>query len=231
MLDNILLVIGAYLFGSLPVLYWIGRWRGVDLRKEYDMHLSLWRKVGYREGLTGILLDIFRGPIFPLIAWGLDMSKLTIGLAGLAVVAGQMWPLFHGFRHGGKGNTVGVGASFAMAPLAMGWATISIATGALLRALPKLRRSAKKEADRFKFSGVSNSMPLGMFGGFGSLPLIAWLLDEDMAMVWCLVGLFGMLMFRRLTADLGKDMKAGLKTRLTLVLVNRFFLDRNYYRE
>lgn len=231
MADNILLVTGAYLFGSLPVLYWIGLWRGVDLRKEYDMHLSLWRKVGYKEGLSGILFDIFRGPVFPLIAWGLDMSKLTIGLSGLAVVAGQMWPLFHGFRYGGKGNTVGVGAAFAMVPLPMAWATISIALGAFMRALPKLRRSAKKDADRFKFSGVSNSMPLGMFGGFGILPLTAWLLDEEMPMVWCLVGLFAMLMIRRLTADLRKDMKEGFKTGLGSVLLNRFFLDRNYYRE
>ena len=104
MIAEVALILGAYLLGSLPVLYWIGRMRGFDLRKEYDMHLSLWRKVGYKEGLAGILWDLFKGSIPPLIAWGLDMSPLVVGISGLAVVAGQMWPVFLAFQNGEKGN-------------------------------------------------------------------------------------------------------------------------------
>ena len=58
MLYNILYILGSYLLGSLPVLYWIGRIRGYDLRLEYDMHLALWRKVGFREGFPGIIWDV-----------------------------------------------------------------------------------------------------------------------------------------------------------------------------
>ena len=45
MLTNVLWVIGAYLYGSVPVVYLIGRLRGVDLSHEEDMHISLWREV------------------------------------------------------------------------------------------------------------------------------------------------------------------------------------------
>ncbi len=42
-------VIGAYLLGSLPVLYWIGRARGFDLSRDEDLHQVLWREVGYAD--------------------------------------------------------------------------------------------------------------------------------------------------------------------------------------
>ena len=229
MIAEVALILGAYLLGSLPVLYWIGRMRGFDLRKEYDMHLSLWRKVGYKEGLAGILWDLFKGSIPPLIAWGLDMSPLVVGISGLAVVAGQMWPVFLAFQNGEKGNSTGIGASFAIAPITMCFAVIPIATAAFIRALPALLEKTTKDTDRFKFSGVSDSMPLGMLIGFGILPMIAWMRGEDTAIVWVFVVLFGMIVFRRLTADITEEMKCGLKTNLASVLLNRFLFDRSYY--
>ena len=39
MLGNILWIIGAYLYGAVPVVYLIGRLRGVDLSQEEDMHI------------------------------------------------------------------------------------------------------------------------------------------------------------------------------------------------
>ena len=56
-------IIGAYLYGALPVVYLIGRLRGVDLSKEEDMHISLWRNVGRIEGLMGVTWDVAKGGI------------------------------------------------------------------------------------------------------------------------------------------------------------------------
>ena len=229
MLTEILFVIGAYLFGSVPVLFWIGKLNGFDLRQDSDMHLSLWRKVGYKEGLAGILWDLFKGPVPPVTAWLLDFDILIIALSGLAVVAGQMWPIFLCFQNGEKGNTTGIGASFGIAPLAMGIAAIPIAIGALLRAMPALRKNSQKDTDSFKFSGVSNSMPLGMLTGFTLLPIVAWYLDQDPVIVWAFVGLYAMIIFRRLTADLTEELREGLKANLASVLKNRFLYDRSYY--
>lgn len=229
MLDDLLLWVGAYLLGSVPVLYWIGKWRGVDLRKEYDAHLSLWRRVGPKEGLAGIVWDISKGAIPPMIGRLMGMDGLAVGLSGLAVVAGQMWPVFLGFRSGEKGNTTGVGASFAMATNAMWMAAIPIAIGAGMRGLKGMLRRTRGDREGLKFAGVSNSMPLGMLAGFASLPFWAWVWGYDSAIVWVCVGLFGLIVFRRLTADLAEEMEAGLKAGLASVLWNRFLYDRSYY--
>ncbi len=231
MLVDICLIAGAYLFGSLPVLYLMGRRKGFDLRQEYDMHLSLWGKVGPLEGVAGVLWDISKGAVPPLIARGLDLGSVTIGLSGLAVVLGQMYPLFFGFKHGEKGNTTGVGTSFGIAPIAMSFAAIPIATGAFMRVLPKLRKSSKDAGEGLQFAGVSDSMPLGMLTGFAVLPMAAWLLDKDSAIVWTFVALFILIVFRRLTAGLNAELKTGLKTDIASVLWNRFLYDRSYYKE
>jgi len=120
-LVDVVFVAGAYLFGSLPVLYWIGLMKGFDLRQEDDMHQALWRKVGFIEGSAGVLWDIFKGPIPPLVAqFLLELDILIVGLSGLAVVAGQMWPVFLRFDSGEKGNTTGLGVTLAISPPTLG---------------------------------------------------------------------------------------------------------------
>ena len=230
MLADILLIIGAYLFGALPVLFWIGKARGVDIRQEYDAHSALWKKAGHMEGVTAVLWDILKGPVPPLIAWSLDMSSATIGLSGLAVVSGQMWPVFLGFKHGEKGNTTGIGTSFGIAPAAMGIAAIPIAAGALTRTIKGKGKPVDGDEDNdSRLSGVSDSMPLGMLAGFTVLPIAAWLLHIDMAIVCALAALLALIIFRRLTADLLPEIRGGLKTSLASVLWNRFLYDRSYY--
>ncbi len=230
MATDIALIIGAYLFGSLPVLFWIGKANGIDIRREYDAHSALWKKVGYKAGLAGILWDIAKGPVFPLIAWGLDTSSATIGLCGLAVIAGQMWPIFFVFKHGEMGNTTGIGASFGIAPVAMSFAAIPILTGALTRAFKGKGKPVEGEGlDDSRLSGVSDSMPLGMLGGFTILPLLAWLCNKDDATVWIFMGLLALIIFRRLTANILQEIRGGLKTSLASVLLNRFLYDRSYY--
>ncbi len=230
MIVDAALIFGAYLFGSLPVLFWIGKARNIDIRQEYDAHSALWKKAGRREGLAAILWDIFKGPVFPLIAWGMDLSSLTIGLCGLGVVSGQMWPVFLGFKHGEKGNTTGVGASFAIAPVAMSFAAIPIAAGAFTRAIKGKGKPVERlEENDSRLSGVSDSMPLGMLAGFAFLPISAWLCHKDMAIVITFAVLFFLIAFRRLTADLIPEIKSGLKSSLASVLWNRFLYDRSYY--
>ena len=230
MIADITLIVGAYLFGALPVLYWIGRAGGVNILLEGDAHSTLWKKVGYKAGLAGVLWDIFKGPVFPLIALSLDMSSVTIGLSGLAVMAGQMWPVFFGFKHGEMGNTTGIGASFGIAPIAMCFAAIPIAIGALTRVIKgKGKPIAGEDKDQSRLSGTSDSMPLGMLTGFTVLPFAAWLCHTDLAIVLTFVALIFLIVIRRMTANLLPEIRAGLKTSLVSVLWNRFLYDRSYY--
>ena len=61
MWDELVLLLGSYLLGAFPLLYLLGRFRGVDLRQEEDMHIGLWRKVGRVEGALGIGGDFAKG--------------------------------------------------------------------------------------------------------------------------------------------------------------------------
>ena len=67
MWDDVLLIIGAYILSAIPVVYLLGRLRGFDLSKEEDMHISLWRKVGRREGFIGIMWDVVKGGVAVVI--------------------------------------------------------------------------------------------------------------------------------------------------------------------
>ena len=88
---SILLVIGSYFLGGIPLQYLLGRLKGVDLRNEYDMHIGLFRKVGPALGLIGVIGDIAKGIVPVLIANLMGWDALVAGLAGLAVLIGQMW--------------------------------------------------------------------------------------------------------------------------------------------
>ena len=224
-------ILGAYLLGSLPVLYIIGRLKGFDLRGE-DMHLGLWRKVGYVEGATGIIWDIGKGALLPLVAllW-LDLGVTVASLSALAVLIGMMWPVFLRFE-GEKGNSTGTGAAGGLllgvhAPLALGLFLIPIGAGGLTRAALSLRKPDASLGERFRFSGQSVVMPLGMITGFALLPILSWLLhSQDMILTWVFLGMFVLIVIKRLTAGLSEDLKSDGDKKS--ILLNRLLYDRSY---
>ncbi len=223
-------ILGAYLVGSLPVLYIIGRLKGFDLRGE-DMHLELWRKVGYVEGATGIIWDIGKGALLPLVAllW-LDLGVTVASLSALAVLVGMMWPVFLRFE-GEKGNSTGIGAAGGLllgvpAYLALLF-FIPIATGGFTRAALSLRKRDAALGERFKFSGQSLVMPLGMIIGFALLPILSWLFyPEHLILTWVFLAMFVLIAIKRLTAGLREDLKSAGDRKS--ILLNRLLYDRSY---
>ena len=102
-----LLVIGvAYLLGSIPFAYLIGRWlKGIDLREAGDGRLGAtfaYRRVGFVGGLIVALMDVGKGVAVVLIAKMLGLPLAVVIIAGLAVVVGHNWSIFLQFK-GGKG--------------------------------------------------------------------------------------------------------------------------------
>ncbi len=112
----VLLLFGAYLFGSIPTSYWMARLvRDIDIRKYGSGNVGISnfsRHVGKRWAIAVILFDVaIKGPV-PLV---LASSKvLDLGLtaevgAGLAVIAGHNWSIFIRFSGGrGMGTVLGV---------------------------------------------------------------------------------------------------------------------------
>lgn len=104
---NIIIILCAYLLGSIPSGLWIGKlFYNTDIREHGSGNLggtNTFRVLGKKAGIIVTLMDILKGTAATLLPLLPIFSETTIHpliLGGLAVV-GHMFPLFAGFR-GGK---------------------------------------------------------------------------------------------------------------------------------
>ena len=117
--------VGAYLIGSLPSGFIVGRINGVDLRKIGSGNIGatnalrvLGKKWGYlvfaadilKGALSVALADIFSRQIAP------DHVTMAKILAAIFVVLGHNFPVWLGFK-GGKGIATSAGIMVAMFPI------------------------------------------------------------------------------------------------------------------
>ncbi|MFC1905313.1 glycerol-3-phosphate acyltransferase [Chloroflexota bacterium] len=235
LITDIALVIGGYLIGAFPYMLLLSRAKGFHISVEEDFHLTVWRNVGRLEGFSGVLVDILKGVIVILIGWLLGFSLNVIALAGVAVVIGQMWPVFQKFN-GEKGNTTGAGMGITLtsfigggAVIAFGCCLVCFAIGFLIRTVPRFIVKGQTLNEKLKLGGpVSNSLPVGMLAGFAVIPLVSWLLNQPVELIWASAAVCILIIIRRLTANLDKDLKAP-RTSTARIMFNRFLFDRSYY--
>lgn len=120
---------GAYLAGSIPFGFLIGKWRGVDIRRAGSGNIgatNVTRVVGKFWGRLCFLCDFLKG-LLPVLAahlltarltWGnAEIPGLLLALTALAATLGHVFPVYLKF-HGGKGVSTGAGAAFALNPAA-----------------------------------------------------------------------------------------------------------------
>ncbi len=216
------LVIGAYLLGSVPQLSALARLRHTSLSGDY--HMSLWYRAGKFIAITGILVEFIKGAIPVLLGRFFDINLTAVAVAGLAVVCGQMWPVFHKFS-GEKGNTTGVGMAAALDWRPFIAAAVCFAIGAGIRLFGRVFRRRRSDKNIPVIGGpFSRSLPLGMIAGFLVLPIASWVMGEPAEISWAFSVLFVLIAVRRLTAGLRSDRKAGAG--LKQIFVDRLFLDR-----
>jgi acyl phosphate:glycerol-3-phosphate acyltransferase len=117
-----LIVVAAYLIGSLPMGVVVARLTGArDPRTVGSGRTggtNALRAMGFRRALTVGLLDIAKGAVPVLIAMALGAAPLIRALAGVAAVLGAWKSVFLGF-HGGRGVASGIGAMLVIQPLAV----------------------------------------------------------------------------------------------------------------
>lgn len=214
-----LLIPGAYLLGALPQVYLLGRLAGRDLRPEGDLHQALWR-ASRTLGVAGVLGDMAKGSIPVLAARLLGAEMWLMGAAGVAVVVGQMWPVFLPTT-GGKGNSIGLPMALALSPGPFLVAAVPIVVSVAIRMLSRLSTRQSPMA-----GPPSYSLPLGMLTGFTLLPLAAYAMGEAGAAVLAFLALWLLILLRRLTAGLRADLRvAPHKGR---VILNRLLYDRSF---
>ena len=115
------LLIG-YLLGSIPSGFLAGRWlKNIDLRtigSGSTGATNVLRNVGKGPALVVFLVDVAKGAAAVLLASALTQNNPLNDwiqvLAGLAALAGHIWPLWLGFK-GGKAVATGLGMFLGLA--------------------------------------------------------------------------------------------------------------------
>src|SRR5918993_5923142 len=126
-MKEILLIVIAYLIGSVPTAVWISKlFFGIDIR-EYGSGNSgatnTFRILGSRWGVFVMIMDVLKGvaatslyillPYYMTSEW--DRTNFMVGL-GLAAVLGHIFPIWADLR-GGKGVATLFGMILAIQPL------------------------------------------------------------------------------------------------------------------
>ena len=116
----------GYLLGSIPSGFLAGRWcKGIDLRtigSGSTGATNVLRNVGKGPALVVFLVDVGKGAAAVLLARaltdgmeGMDLMRNWLEvLAGLAALAGHIWPVWLGFK-GGKAVATGFGLFLGLA--------------------------------------------------------------------------------------------------------------------
>ena len=117
-LTSLLLLAIGYLLGSMPNGYLAGRWlKGIDLRdcgSGSTGATNVLRNVGKGPALVVFLLDVGKGALAVLLAKSFGLNDWVQVLAGLAALAGHIWPVWLGWK-GGKAVATGLGMFLGLA--------------------------------------------------------------------------------------------------------------------
>ena len=118
LLSSLLLLALGYLLGSMPNGYLAGRWlKGIDLRQYGSGSTgatNVLRNVGKGPALVVFLLDVGKGALAVLLAKSFGLNDWVQVLAGLAALAGHIWPVWLGWK-GGKAVATGLGMFLGLA--------------------------------------------------------------------------------------------------------------------
>jgi glycerol-3-phosphate acyltransferase PlsY len=191
----------GYLLGAIPFAYIFARLKkGVDIRQIGGGNvgaLNVYREVGPKYGMAVLTADVAKGALAVLIARWLGLDLIWTCVAGFAAVIGHNWPVFLGFK-GGKGAAPVMGVLIPLVP-------IQFAIGLAIAVVVVM---------------ITSNIRLGMIG-LAFIPLIAWLFDKPLVLVFYPLALIIFLAIRTLAGLKGDLAKAGEK--------KGFIFDREYH--
>ena len=208
-MDIAVLYIGSYLLGSIPTAYLVGRLvRGVDIRSYGSGNVgsaNLYEHVGKRWVYPVAAVEILVKGFLPVLTalYVLDIDRSSAYLIGppLLAIAGNNWSAFLKLQ-GGRGIAVAAGTLLALAPL-LAIACAVIAIGGWK---------------------VTKSSGLWVLISLMLLPLWAYLIQDNMNLVWYCFGLLGIVVLKRLSAN-WTPFPGGVSRKR--VLFNRLVRDRD----
>ncbi len=207
----------SYLGGSVSFPAVLARARGIDLRRTGSRKLSgsnLIRQAGAPLGITAGVLDGLKGLAAVLLARWLGLPLEVQLAAGIGAVAGQLWPIFHGFD-GGRANATGWGFCVGVDGLA-----------ALIMAVPVVSSLVLRAAIP---AHPTRLLPIGALASFFVWPTVIWEHEGTMPQVVAGLVVLTLILLRRISAGLAADCATGAP--LWRILANRALFDRSELQE
>ena len=221
MWSDIAFILASYLLGAAPHLVLLAKLR--HIRLSGDFHENLWNRAGKAVAVFGVVGEFAKGVIPVLVGRGLGFGPVTVAIAGLAAVCGQMWPVFARFD-GEKGNSIAIAMVTALAPRPALVAFIFPVIALIIRTVPRLTAGSAAGGKTVIGGPYSRSLPVGMAICFLSVPVSSSYFGEPPEVIWAAALLFFLIMVRRLTAGLRADLKTGAD--IKSIALNRLLYDR-----
>jgi glycerol-3-phosphate acyltransferase PlsY len=205
-----LLIVGAYLLGSVPAAYLVVKWSsGIDIRREGTGTVgaaNVLRLAPKWLAIPVTIFDIGKGALIVWVAQLLGLGAAEQVTVGIITVIGHNWPIFLRF-HGGRGLFTTLGVIAMLSP----W--LGLIMLVLAYALAPFRQ-----------------LSLGAFLALVSLPIFSWFLsqplsiEERLPVTLGFVALFLLGVLKRLITPrppLSKSVPLGE------LLLNRLLFDRD----
>lgn len=126
-MNELMIIILAYLLGSVPTAVWVSRrYFGIDIR-EYGSGnagaTNVYRVLGSRWGTMVMLIDMLKGMLAVQLAWllpeyvGQDIPFQNLQtILGMTAVLGHIFPIWADFK-GGKGVATVLGMVLGISPI------------------------------------------------------------------------------------------------------------------
>ena len=116
-----LLLLCAYLLGSVPTGLLLARGMGVNIREAGSGNIgatNVYRTMGRKVGIMTLIGDCLKGLIPVLVANWLGLPDVWVAAIGLAAFLGHVYTVFLGFK-GGKGVATALGVFLGTSPLSV----------------------------------------------------------------------------------------------------------------
>ncbi len=115
----ILLLIAAYLVGSIPTAYLVAKWRrGIDIRQYGTGNIgasNVMAVVSRRWSIAVSIFDIAKGAVMVWLAQLLGLGASQQAIIGITAIIGHNWTVFLHFQ-GGRGIFTSLGVIAMLAP-------------------------------------------------------------------------------------------------------------------
>jgi glycerol-3-phosphate acyltransferase PlsY len=206
-----LLIIGAYLLGSVPTAYLAAKWyRGIDIRQHGSGNVGATNLLGVvskKVAIPVIIFDLGKGAVMLWAAQLIGLNIVQQVAVGLAAIIGHNWSVFLNFK-GGRGVLTTLGVAFVLPLLnnLLPWGMLAF--GVIF----------------FAIAFIIHNIPLGVVTGIAAIPLVSWAVGEPVPLISGCLAMLLILVIRRLSATQPVRVASISKKQL---LINRLLFDRD----